>query len=85
MEGPGFESQQQQNSCLSQIIQTGSENHLDWHFFHWRQSGRGVRLAIHLRLLQRLRMRGATSLLPLYAFAECIETNLPLLLQPDNF
>jgi hypothetical protein len=29
MEGPGFESQQQQNSCLSQIIQTGSENHLD--------------------------------------------------------
>jgi len=40
-----------------------------------RQIGRGVQSTTHLYLMPRLRMSGASTLLPLYAFLACTRDN----------
>jgi hypothetical protein len=46
----------------------------------WKWSGRGVKLAVHLHLVPRLRISGAIPTVPLYALMACARTTLPFYL-----
>ena len=68
-----------------QNIQTGPRTHTAWYsvgvgiLFPW-QSGQGANLTAHLHRLQRLRMSGVLTLLPIYALMAWTETNVYFLL-----
>jgi hypothetical protein len=77
MEGLWFESRK------GQKVQTGSgaqlaNNSVGTGIISRGQSGRGMKLSIHLHLEPRLRMSGAIPLLSLYAFMEGIGKTLTL-------